>query len=112
MLDRVLVDTVIGERREAEQCLDSFAVPIVDQLANEIGLNILVVSVVLPGHGKFPGTKSAADPEQHRVAAVGVDPVVSLLPFGQPESRHATEREIVTADFDRLIGCYKRRDDE
>src|SRR5581483_4378250 len=72
---------------------------VIDQLADEIGLHVAVFAVILPGDRKLARAEAAAQPQQHRIAAVGANAVVDSAPFFQTERRHTAKRKIIAAHW-------------
>jgi len=95
--ERELIHAVVAEGREAEQHADALALRVGDELPAEVGADVGVVGVVLPGDREFLGAESARHPEEQEVAAVGLDAVDRLLPLRQAERRHAHEGDVVAA---------------
>jgi hypothetical protein len=97
MIEWVLVDAVVGERREAQQDADVLRVRVVDQLAHEIAPDVEVVAVVLPRFRISLRAEAPRDPEHDRVRPVLGEAVDRVLPLRQVPGLDAAGDQVVTA---------------
>jgi hypothetical protein len=108
VLLRVAVDAVIAERGDGQQDANALAVGIVDEFADKVLLDVLVLAVVLPGHGVRLRTEPATHPEDQRVRPILLEALHGILPLRKAHERHAHEGDVVTAVLHGLLLALRR----
>src|SRR3954454_17178867 len=76
---------------------------VIDQRTYKILPDVLVLPIVLPRDREQAGFEAAADPENHKIAAVLVNVVEHLLPLRKRPGLHPAECEVISANAKRLL---------
>jgi hypothetical protein len=100
-----LVHAVITIWRKAEQNADVFRVGVINQLAQKIALDVVVITVVLPSDRIRFRPECTAHPEDHRVAAILGDAIDDVLPLGKVVLGHPAEGEVIAAVSEGGVGA-------
>ena len=91
MFERVLINTVITERREAKQDSDLLVMRVINQFPNKIVFDVFVVFVVGPRNREFFRAKPSGHPKNNGVGPIFGDAIDGIPPVSQIHHGHAHE---------------------